>query len=569
MSVNSSKFTELNSENLTIKEYRELAELANIMFREIKDARQALEESEEKYRSYVERANDAIIIVENTLIKYANPIASSVTGYTMKELLNLPFTRFTHPEETEKLMINYNMRMSGLSVPSVFEMRIKHKNGHYITVEVNAGRVLYRGKYADLLIMRDITERRKEEEEKRKREEQIQHTQKLESLGVLAGGIAHDFNNLLMGIMGNVNLLLNGFEGNEESLKRLRSINTSANRAADLTQQLLAYSGKGRFIVKPLNLSELVKEMSKLLNTGINKKADLTCRFASNLPAVEGDATQLRQVIMNLITNASEAMVVEYGKIEIMTGVMWCSSDFFSDAIPSSTLPPGDYVYLQVTDNGCGMDKETIARIFDPFFTTKFIGRGLGLAAVLGIVRSHKGALKVQSELGMGTTFSIYFPASIRPAEKVEKEVRDTGDYKGNGTLLVVDDEPEVLEVVEEILKLSGFNVLIARDGIEAIKVFQEHKDEVRAVILDMTMPNMGGEETFGELRKIRGDLPVIISSGYNEQEVTDHFAGKELAGFIHKPYTIDQMIGTIKKVLLKNNGNAELQSSTGGFNSV
>ena len=368
MSVNASKYREIDINTLKIKEFRELAGSANDMFREIKDAREELAESEEKYRSCVERASDGIAIITNTLIKYANPVASTIMGYSMKELLNAPFIRFTHPDEKDKLLTNYNMRMAGWAVPSVFEAKIRHKNGHYIDIEINAGKIMYKGLPADLLIMRDITERKKEEEENRQREQHIQHTQKLESLGVLAGGIAHDFYNLLMGIMGNVSLMLNDFEGDEESLKKLTSIETSTRRAAELTQQLLAYSGKGKFIVKPLDLSSLVKEMAGLLNTGVNKKAKLTCKFASSLPAVEGDPTQLRQVVMNLITNASEAMDEHYGSIEVLTGTMWCGSDFFGDAIPTKNLPAGEYVYLQVSDTGGGMDKETMSKMFDPFF---------------------------------------------------------------------------------------------------------------------------------------------------------------------------------------------------------
>ena len=550
MSVNTSNYREIDSTSLSLEEIKSFAESANKMFRETREARKALRESEETYRSFVERASDGIMIVQNSLVRYINPVAASVVGYTVEELVNFPLMEYFHPSDVSMLLEDNDVRLQGENTQAIFEARAKHKNGHHIDLEVNPGRIMYKECAAVLLVTRDITERKLEERERRKLEEQVQHAQKLESLEILAGGIAHDFNNLLMGIMGNANLLIKELSDDDVTLKRLRAIETSSERAAEFIRQLLAYSGQGKFVVKPLDLSTLVEEMTSLLQTAICKKAELKCNFVTDLPAVEGDPTQIRQVIMNLITNAADAMGDEYGVINVSTGTLKCSREFLKGTYFGKDLPIGKYVCFSVSDTGSGMNDETVSKIFDPFFTTKFTGRGLGLAAVLGIVRGHKGTLKVTSEEGQGTTFSIFLPASSKVAEAPVREHLSDVDWKGEGTILVVDDEPDVREVVKEILQTAGFSVLSARDGVEAVNVFRRNKNEIAAVVLDMTMPNMDGRETFQELRKTREDVRVILSSGYNEQEVTSQFADKQPAGFIQKPYMAGDLVAIVRGVI-------------------
>ncbi len=392
-------------------------------------------------------------------------------------------------------------------------------------------------------VLQDIT-RRKEDEAA------FQHTQKLESLGVLAGGIAHDFNNILVGIMGNANIALEELAPNSPTREYVEDVITAAGRAADLAKQMLAYSGKGKFIVKPIDLSNMVEEMTHLLEVGISKNVSLIYRLDQNLSSIEADATQIRQIIMNLVINASEAVGENNGEVTLSTGVINVTSNYLDSTFTDQELPEGGYVYLEVSDNGCGMTNETVSKIFDPFFTTKFTGRGLGLAAVIGIVRGHNGTMKVHSEPGKGATFKILFPSSDLPAEAPKETTSALGGWNGNGCVLVVDDEKAIINVAQRMLNKVGFDVLVAFDGVEAIDVFKERLQNIDLVLLDMTMPRMDGEATFREMRLINPNVRVILSSGYNEQDATSRFAGKGLAGFIQKPYTYVDLVGKVREAM-------------------
>jgi len=393
-------------------------------------------------------------------------------------------------------------------------------------------------------------ERIRVEQERRNLETQVQQAQKLESLGVLAGGIAHDFNNLLMAILGNADLALRDLSPVSPARENIVEIERASRRAADLCKQMLAYSGKGRFIVQAVNLNEIVEEMGHLLDVSISKKAVLKYHFADALPAVEVDVTQVRQIVMNLITNASEAIGDCSGVISVSTGAMECDLAYLGETYLADDLVEGVYVYIEVADTGCGMDAETLQNIFDPFFTTKFTGRGLGLAAVLGIVRGHRGALKVYSEPERGTTFKVLFPTVDQAVQSIAGKPAEMDDWKGQGTVLLVDDEASVRVVGKQMLERAGFQVLLAVHGREAIEVYQQHQDEIVCVLLDLTMPTMDGEETFRELHRIRRDARVILCSGYSEQEVTHRFSGKGLAGFIQKPYRMIDLVSKLREVL-------------------
>ncbi len=393
-------------------------------------------------------------------------------------------------------------------------------------------------------------ERKRAEEERQRLETQMRHAQKLESLGVLAGGIAHDFNNLLVGILGNTGLALMDLAPDAPARPLLEEVEKAALRAAELSRQMLAYSGRGRFQVQVFQLNSLVEEMTNLLVASISKKARLEFDFARGVPSVEGDPTQVRQVVMNLITNASDALSDQAGSIRIRTGAMAADRRYLLGLFPDAGLAEGNYVFLEVADTGCGMDAETQARVFDPFFTTKFQGRGLGMAAVLGIVRGHKGAIKIDSAPGQGTTFRVLFPASAKPAAPLEVRAQPRAPWRGAGTILVVDDEATVRFLAEQSLKRAGFDVLLAEDGQKAVDLFRARAAGIRGVLLDMTMPQLGGDETFRELRRIRPDVPIILSSGYDEQDATSKFAGKGLAGFIQKPYGARDLAEKVREIL-------------------
>ncbi|MBS0201737.1 MAG: PAS domain S-box protein [Planctomycetes bacterium] len=396
-------------------------------------------------------------------------------------------------------------------------------------------------------IARDISARKQHEAEHRALQAQIQHSQKLESLGVLAGGLAHDFNNLLTVVLGNASLLLMQLPDDSPQSPMLREIEQAALSAADLTQQMLAYSGKGKFNIEPLRLDSLVQGMIVLLKSAVSKKAIV--ELSLQPVTIDGDATQIRQVVMNMIINASEALEGNVGWIRIRTAVQHVDPADLSSPFVPEKLAGGEYAIFEVEDNGCGMNEETLARIFDPFYSTKFTGRGLGLAAVLGIVRGHRGSIQVCSTPNDGTVFRVLFPRSTTiPREKSPE--REVVVKHGRGTILVVDDELQIRVLIRQILEGAGFQVFAAVDGREGVAVFKEHHHEINAVLLDLTMPDMDGLEVLGELRRQSAEIPVLIMSGYNEQEVSNRCDGIRVNGFIHKPFNAGEMLSRIFEML-------------------
>ncbi|HRW65885.1 MAG TPA: response regulator [Candidatus Competibacter sp.] len=404
-----------------------------------------------------------------------------------------------------------------------------------------------------LLTITDISEHKRAEERRLQLERQMQQTQKLESLGVLAGGIAHDFNNLLTIILGNTSLALDDLPPLSPAGESLLTIEKTSLRAAELCRQILAYSGKGRFVIDDIRLGNLVGDMFSLLQSSISKKATLNLNLKEPLPPLHGDPGQIRQVIMNLVTNASEAVGDRGGVITISTGLMQCSREYLCEPYLYENLAEGLYVWFEVSDTGTGMDQETQRRIFEPFFTTKFTGRGLGLSAVLGIVRGHKGALKVYSKPGKGTTVKVLFPALAEGKFSAEQGVAPkagTWNWKGAGTILLVDDEESVRTLGTRMLERIGFKVLIAADGQEALDIYRKRRDEIALILLDLTMPQMDGEETLHELRRIDAKVRVVISSGYTEAEIAPQFAGKPLFGFLQKPYTLNALTQCLRDAM-------------------
>ena len=381
-------------------------------------------------------------------------------------------------------------------------------------------------------------------------ERRIQHAQKLESLGVLAGGIAHDFNNLLVGILGNASLALLDLPPELPAREPVHQIELTARRASELTHQLLAYSGKGRFVVTRIDLSRLVEEITHLLEVTISKKAVLKFDFASSVLPVEADAAQMRQVVMNLITNASDAVGDSSGIITIATGMTEADERYLSGSWLPEPVPPGTYTFLEVSDTGQGMPPEALARIFEPFYSTKGSGRGLGLAAVLGTVRGHNGALKVYSEEGRGTTIKVLLPCA-EPAELLPGLSGEVLPVPADGrAVLLADDEETVRSLGRRVLERAGYRVMTASDGKEAVEIFEARSDEIDLVLLDMTMPRLSGAEAYARIRSIRSDVPTLLSSGYNEQDATSRFAGKGLAGFLQKPWTAQDLVEAVERVL-------------------
>ncbi len=526
---------------------------------EAKRTETALRESEEKFRRVVEASPIAKYFLrledgERLVMTGGNPAADRTIGINHLELMGKTIEEaFPGLVGTEVPGIFRQVAKGEIAAQSLEVPYQDHRfSGHF---EVQAFQTNTNEIALDFI---DVSERRKAEADKLALERQVQHAQKLESLGVLAGGIAHDFNNLLMAILGNADLALDELSPMSPARGNILAIEKASKRAAELAKQMLAYSGKGRFVIEPIDAGKLTEEMAHLLEVSVSKRVVLKYNFSPNLPTFDGDATQIRQIVMNLITNASESIGEKSGVIALSTGAMCCDRAYLDGvnevlrAALDDTLPEGVYVYFEVADTGCGMDATTVAKIFDPFFTTKFTGRGLGMSAVLGIVRGHKGAIKIYSEIGKGTTFKILFPANdFDDGGAAQRESDELAvDWRGTGTVLVADDEESVCAVGRQMLERMGFQALTAPDGREALKLFREHSDAITCVLLDLTMPHMDGEETFRELRRICPGITVVLCSGYNEQDAIQRFAGKGLAGFIQKPYNMATLRNKLREVL-------------------
>lgn len=491
-----------------------------------------LKSSEPRFQLLIEQNVDGMVIVgADGKIRFVNPAAESLYGRPWVDLIG---SDFGFPLEDGE--------------PS--EIEISLPGGDSVQVEMRIVEIDWEDEQAYLASLRDITFRKLAEEERKRAETQMQQVQKLESLGVLAGGIAHDFNNLLMTIVAHAGLAAKKLPADAQSRDHLLKIEQAALRGGELANQMLTYAGKGKPFIQAINLSKLVEEMGHLLAVSISKRVSLFYELAQSLPWVSVDPAQMRQVVMNLIINASEAIGDREGNITLRTGKMFVTEDYLSECHVRGQFTNEECVYLEVADTGIGVDPESVEKIFDPFFTTKFTGRGLGLAALLGIVRAHGGAIRVSSQVGQGTAFRIIVPGVPGMESVMDEQPPSQASLQGKGMILVVDDEADVLMAAQLILEDIGFTVVGAHDGVSGLDLFRDHREEIRAVLLDLTMPKMSGEELFEEMRKIRPDVPVILSSGYSEEEALRQFSRKQFNAFIHKPYQIDALIEKFKHVL-------------------
>lgn len=484
-------------------------------------------------------------------IRSWNRRAATVFGAPEGDVIGTRLTEFFHPAERESLerFIARSIAISEVPPPKVYEAH-RADDDDLRKLEVTAAAISSgTGEPGALVLFKDVTREKQREAERQRIEAQMQRTQKLESLGVLAGGIAHDFNNLLVSIVGNADLALLLASAGSPLQKALIKIKMAGGRASELTQQLLAYSGKTEVRIEAVDLNALVTEFTNLLEISISDYVSLEMTLSVDLPVVRGDLAQITQVLMNLITNAGEAIGEQSGSIIVATGTVVLSREDCAQRRPLWDVSEGIYVFVDVVDTGSGMDASTREEIFEPFFTTKSTGRGLGLAAVAGIIRGHHGAIEVDSELSAGTAFRILLPAAPGPpVEKPKPETMhpDAQPYL-EGTILVVDDEEEVLSVLSDMLETFGLTVETAGDGVEAIDVFRRSPDSFRAVILDMAMPRMGGADTLQALRAIRPDIPVIICTGYNEDP---SFEPARPSAFLQKPFKLTTLISKLEEVL-------------------
>jgi PAS domain S-box-containing protein len=511
-------------------------------------SQEELRDSEARWRSLIESHPDQVMIFDRDgTIRFINRL---VPGARAEDVIGRDAFEFVLPEHRERGRTVVHQVWDG-GAPADLEVPAHTPTGQLRWYYLRLAAIRRQGQTVGLIAsVRDVTEGKRAAEERAALDRKLQQAQKLESLGVLAGGIAHDFNNLLTGILGNASLARIESPPGSAAAPYLDQIEQICLRAADLCKQMLAYAGKGRFVIERLDLNRIVTDMTHLLQVSVAKTVVLKMALAPRLPPVRADASQLRQVVMNLVINASEALAEKSGLIGLATGVVRVNRDYVRGALLDADFPEGDYVYLEVSDNGPGMSEEVKAKIFDPFFTTKFTGRGLGLAAVQGIVRGHKGALKVYTEPGRGTTFKVLLPCAEGTVEEAPPAEGAPADWRGDGTVLVADDEETVRAVAARMLETLGFRVVLAADGEEAIGLFRADPDAFRLVLLDLTMPRLGGEEVFRQLRQLRPELRVLLMSGYTEQEVTTRFAGKGLAGFLQKPFQLPTLLAKVRQAL-------------------
>ncbi len=525
-------------------------------------AETAAQAAEARYNQLFEEAND--IVYTHDLQGYftsLNKAGERLCGYRREELYRRRIFDIIIPEQRETVRRMVEQKMLAGEGSTRYELEAVAKDGRRVPLEVSTRLLLVGDRPVGVQgIARDITDRRRAEEQRLRLEQQILHAQKLEGLGVLAGGIAHDFNNLLVGVLGNAGLALRRLPKDSPLHTYLKRIETAAQRAAELTKQMLAYSGRSSFVVRPLNLSKVISEMPDLFRASIPRQISLEFECDPNLPTIVGDTPQFHQILVNLITNAAEAIGERTGRIGVRTRVTDITADMLERFYFQESCEPGAYVCLEISDDGCGMNPEQLARVFDPFYTTKFTGRGLGLAAILGIVRGHRGAIQVESRLDEGTVFRLYFPVTAQngagappggtPESDAKRTANAPGAWHGSGLLLIADDEEAVRVVAKEILERQGFATLVAVDGREAIDLFETHRDAVTAALIDLTMPQINGQEVMEALRAQRPDLPVIITSGYNEQDIMERFHQSPPSAFIQKPYRSRDLVALVKKVL-------------------
>ncbi len=510
-------------------------------------------ERERYFRTFVEGCPDGIFVQTDQRFAYLNKAALKIFGATSEsQLLDTKIIDWIHPDYhdvVKKRIQQLNQDNKSVEMLEEIFLRI---DGSHVPIEASAVPIVYEGKNGAMVYLRDITERKKAEENRLNLERHMLQTQKLESLGVLAGGIAHDFNNILMAIMGHSELALEELSPVAPARQSINDIATAAKRASELCRQMMTYAGKTSHSPELVNLKTLFEEMLHLLKTSISKKAIFNLHIAEDLPSILADPSQIRQIVMNLIINASDAIGDKSGVISITTGATRCDEEYLMQTDLYSEIAPGLYVYFEVSDTGIGMDITTQSRIFEPFFTTKFSGRGLGLASVMGIVRTHNGAIKVYSEPGKGTTFKILLPAidSALFINKEDSEHEQIELWSGKGTVLFVDDEETLRALGARILEHLGLNVITAADGRKALDIYRADKDRIDAVLMDLTMPHMDGAQAYTEMRKLNPDAKVIIASGNVVEDVAARFAGKGVAGILQKPYSIIRLRELLSSIL-------------------
>jgi two-component system cell cycle sensor histidine kinase/response regulator CckA len=515
---------------------------------ERKRAEETLRENEEKYRLVVDNANEAICVAQDGKLRFFNPKTVELMGFSVKEVTSMPFIDFVHPEDRDMVWDRYQKRITGKAAPRFYSFRLVDGRGNIRWVEINSVLISWKDRPATLTFLTDITERKQAEQEKAVLEEQFRQSQKMEAIGRLAGGVAHDFNNLLTVIKGYSQLSLTEMEEGDPFKGNIEEIKKAADRAADLTRQLLAFSRRQIMEMKVLDLNDLLRNLDKMLHRVIGEDIKLLFQLTEDLGRVKTDPGQIEQVVMNLVVNARDAMP-SGGKLTIETANVVLDEEYAGSHV---AVKPGPYVMLSVSDTGCGMAPEARERIFEPFFTTKEKGKGtgLGLSTVYGIVKQSGGNIWVYSEPGKGTTFKIYLPRVDEPLEGLKGEVKKEELPQGSETILIVEDDEDVRKLAARVLEKQGYTVLVASQGSDALSLCGEYKKPIHLVLCDVVMPGMGGRELTDRLTSFHPEMKLLYMSGYTENAVVHHGILIEGMNYIQKPFTVEGLVRKVREAL-------------------
>ena len=506
-----------------------------------------LQDNEEKYRQLVDNANDAILIIQDKQVKFFNPAALKLTGYSTGELMDMPFMRFIYSKDVSTVVERYERRLKGEEVLSTYNCRFIKKQGETVWVQISAVKTMWEKKGATLTFCRDITQIRAAESK-------LQHTERMESIGNLAGGIAHDFNNILSSIIGFTELALEDVDTDSTIADNLQEVFVAGKRAKDLVHQILAFARQSDEERKPIQVDKIIKEVLQFIRSSIPTTIEIKHNIDSN-SLIMGSETKVHQIMMNLFTNAAHTMEDEGGILNVSLKDIVIEKGFESEKLG---LTYGNFIKISVADTGAGIAPDIIDSIFEPYFTTKNPGEGtgMGLAMAYGIVESYGGKITVDSTLGEGTTFTVYLPVTRKRKilQQYEPEQLPTGIER----ILFVDDEAPIAKMGSQGLKRLGYEVTIRTSSIEALELFRSRPDDFDLIITDMTMPNMTGDKLSIELMKIRADIPVILCTGYSKKISDETASDIGIKAFVYKPTVKADLAKTVRKVLDETKGSSQ-----------
>lgn len=510
----------------------------------------SLRESEQKYRTLVERANDGILIVQDGVVSFANARLAEIVAGSVERLEGARFADLFQPDEAARILEMHGKRMAGETVPAVTETVLRRRDSSTIRAEISSGIISYWGAPADLIMVRDITERIRAEEERKELEDRLRHSQKLEAVGQLASGVVHDFNNVLGGIMGNAELIHDRAGGDAELKKFADRILRSSAKAAELTKQLLAFARKGRVNFKQVDIHSSIGNVIELLGHTIDKRIEIATNFHATISKVTADSNQIENAFLNIALNARDAMP-EGGRLTFATS----NVELTKEIVPAvgEELAPGPYMRVSIEDTGIGIDQDTMGRIFEPFFTTKGPGRGtgLGLAVAYGCIRQHNGHIAVESEKGKGTSFILLLPASAIAAH--EEPQPDAGPVRGCGSVMILDDEEVIAATTAELVTALGYKPVYFTECSKALTHYQKHHASIDAVVLDLVMPEKSGLDVFRSLKQTNKHVRVIVASGYSDANQEKQVFLEEPVEFIRKPYNIIGLSRALEKAVSNN----------------